>query len=187
MLRNQDYRFLYAHFSFAGFCENHDSLWKWTTMFGIFTGNHKDMVRCFWNNFFLFFFFANLAGIAWANSIIESVIGDEKDNGMRWRELELVSLNKRIVFHSRFLFNVDAIYTLYVDLSLHWALQQWLIRGVQGDINSNKYNQEHKSFDWSNPSSSVLLAIQELQETNKYFSVFLCLGNPCFFSLIFSS
>ena len=56
MLRNQDYRFLYAHFSFAGFCENHDSLWKWTTMFGIFTGNHKDMVRCFWNNFFLFFF-----------------------------------------------------------------------------------------------------------------------------------
>ena len=37
MLRNQDYRFLYAHFPFAGFCENHDSLWKWTTMFGIFT------------------------------------------------------------------------------------------------------------------------------------------------------
>ena len=31
----------------------------------------------------LLFFFANLAGIAWANSIIESVIGDEKDDRMR--------------------------------------------------------------------------------------------------------
>lgn len=52
-------------------------------MFGIFTGNHKDMVRCFETTFSSSFFFANLAGIAWANSIIESVIGDEKDNGMR--------------------------------------------------------------------------------------------------------
>ena len=28
-------------------------------------------------------FFANLAGIAWVNSVVESVIGDEKDDRMR--------------------------------------------------------------------------------------------------------
>lgn len=52
-------------------------------MFGIFTEITKIWFVVFETTFSSSFFFANLAGIAWANSIIESVIGDEKDDRMR--------------------------------------------------------------------------------------------------------
>lgn len=51
-------------------------------MFGIFTEITKIWLVVF-ETTFSSSFFANLAGIAWANSVVESVIGDEKDDRMR--------------------------------------------------------------------------------------------------------